>query len=77
MRELAVAVGPTDCASVRNMLVMPMTAVLSSGLTTAAMNAARGAWSKEFRAALNIKRLAVHPTLLGNGTNPIARDDGK
>lgn len=36
--------------------VMPITAVRSSGFTTAAMNADRGAWSKEFNPVLmNIK----------------------
>lgn len=36
-------VGPAIEANVRTMLVMPMTAVRSSDLTTAAMNADRGA----------------------------------
>jgi hypothetical protein len=41
--KLTVAVGPADWASVRSIDVIPMTAVLSSGLTTAAMKAALGA----------------------------------
>ena len=52
-------VGPEVAASVLSILVIPITAVRSLGLTTAAMNAERGVWSREFNPVLIKSRMTV------------------
>ena len=53
-------------ASVRSVLVIPMTAVRSSGFTTAAMKVARGAWS-----------MLLRPARMKSRTIDIQKCDGK
>lgn len=71
-----VIVGPAVAANVFIVLVMPMTAVRSSGFTTAAMNAARGAWSMLFRLVRRKNSATVKKMPDGAGKRRTAADDG-
>lgn len=70
--------GPAIEASVRRVLVMPMTAVRSSGRTTAAISAVRGAWSIMLRPARTIRSRTTAQKAVGGGSgkNSTAADDG-
>ena len=68
--------GPMTLASVRSMDVIPMMAVRSSGRTTAAMKAVRGAWSMLFRPVRMKNKIMVRTRLRGAGKKRTAVLEG-
>lgn len=69
--------GPTVDDNVRRVPVIPITAVRSSGFTTAAMNAERGAWSMLLRPVRMKKRMTVNGRPRGMGKRSTAADEGR
>ena len=75
--RMPVMKGPITLARVRSMEVIPMMAVRSSGRTTAAMNAVRGAWSMLFKPVRMKNSIIVKNRLVGAGKNRTAVLEGR